>query len=251
MWNSDKNLTPEEKDVMREFEYTYFMYNPGFRSMWYDNFEEYFKGTLDEKYWEKREKEREKEIQEKIEYNMRTNPEYANRMHEMAIFEETLFGDPDESYIAKSRWFERQQLQKEMEEYEDPNEKRLESDKLYHMAKKWSQDVLVVASEEYEKTKDLNLFRISTNCLPVSGKIVFASNEPNDDFYSTKEDFLWRTDRIGYILSLASLQRCIESFRKLERNDKIDKFISNALVIQKELIDRIDILNIKYLHLKE
>ncbi len=55
MWNADKNLSEEEREVMREYEYLYFMYNPGFRAMWRDNFKEYFNGTFDERYWEQRE----------------------------------------------------------------------------------------------------------------------------------------------------------------------------------------------------
>jgi len=247
MWNEGKNLSPEELEIMREFEYTYFMYNPGFRSMWLDNFDEYFKGTQDEKYWERREREREKEIQAHMEYNMRTNPEYASRMHEMAILEETLFGDPAESYIARSRWFEREQMMKEMAEYEDPIDRILEGDKLYHLAKDWSIKVLKTAGEAYEKTKSPDWFRICTNCLPVAGKIVFASGSISeyleDEAYSTPEDFLWRTDRIGYILSLASLQRCLESLRRLKEKDlnlKVDRFIIDGLTMQAELIDRLE-----------
>ncbi len=46
---------------------------------------------------------------------MRSDPEYASRMAEMPIIEETLLGDPNESYIAGSRWFEREQMLKEIE----------------------------------------------------------------------------------------------------------------------------------------
>lgn len=249
MWN-EHNYNQEELKVVREYEYLYFMYNPGFRAMWHNNFDEYFKGTQDEKYWEKREREREKEIEAHIQYQMMTDPEYASMMSERAIVEEALFGDPETSYMARGRQFEREQMLKEMEEYEDPIDKILAGDKLYKLAKKWSMEVLKIAGEAYEQTKDLDWFRVITNCLPVSGKIVFAAHEPDDDWYDTPEDFLWRTDRIGYILSLASLQRCLESLRKLKEKDsglEVDKFIADGLTMQTELIYRLEEIQQKFL----
>ncbi len=253
MWN-EHNYNLEEIKVVREFEYLYFMYNPGFRAMWHNNFEEYFKGTQDEKYWEKREEEREKEIRADVEYNMRTDPEYASWRAELAIIEETLLGDPNESYIAQSRWFEREQMMKEAEKADWEYRSKLENDRLYKMAKDWSMSLLKVAGPAYEKNKDINWFRVLTNCLSVSGKIVFASREFGDDeedeLYSTPDDFLWRTDRIGYILSLASLQRCLESFRTLKEKDpglKVDKFITDSLTMQAELIDRLEEIQQKFL----
>lgn len=232
----------------------YFMYNPGFRAMWHNNFEEYFKGTQDEKYWEKREAEREKEIRADVEYNMRTDPEYASWRAELAIIEETLLGDPSESYIARSRWFEREQMMKAAEKEDAEHSRKLESDRLYKMAKDWSIPLLKMAGSAYEKDKDINWFRVLTNCLSVSGKIVFASREfdedGEDEFYDTPEDFLWRTDRIGYILSLASLQRCLESLRKLKEKDhglKIDNFITDGLTMQTQLIDRLEEIQQKFL----
>jgi hypothetical protein len=246
MWN-EHNYNQEELKIVREFEYLYFMYNPGFRAMWRNNFEEYFKGTQDEKYWEKREEEREKEIIEDVEYNMRTDPEYASWRAELAIIEETLLGDPSESYITRSRWFEREQMMKEAEKEQWEYRRKLENDRLYQMSKDWSMALLKMAGPVYEKNKDINWFRVLTNCLSVSGKIVFAAREFGDDEEEypcdTSEDFLWRTDRIGYILSLASLQRCLESLRKLKEKDpslKVDKFIANGLTMQTELIDRLE-----------
>jgi hypothetical protein len=248
MWN-DHNYNPEELKIVREYEFLLFKYNPGFRAMWHDNFEEYFKGTQSEEYWNKREAEREKKLDKIFEENMK-DPEYASWRSELAIIEESIMGDPNESPIARSRWFEREQWMKEFELREARYEQKLENDQLLKLAKSWSMKVMQISGDAYEKNKDLDWFRILQNCLTVSGKIVFASHEPENNWYSEPEDFLWRTDRAGYIMSLASLQRCLESLRVLEQKDsqiKLEKLILDALKIQTGLIDRLDTIEQRYL----
>jgi hypothetical protein len=247
------NYSVEELEIVKEREYLLFKYNPGFCAMWHNNFEEYFKGTQDREYWKKQEEVRGKEIETKIQRNMIGNPEYASWRNELAIIEETLFGDPSESYVARSRWFEREQMMNEAEEESDRRDRKLKSDRLYQLSKVWSFEVLKFGEKAYEKNKDLDWFRILTNCLTVSGKIVFASGDCEGEHYDSKEGFLWRTDRIGYILSLASLQRCLESFRKIKEKDpqqKINSFIKDAFLIQSELINRLENINRKFLKLK-
>ncbi len=152
MWNADKKLTPEEIAVMREFEYLYFKFNPGFRAMWHDNFEGYFKGTLDEKYWKQREREREKELDEIFEENMR-DPDFASWQHELAIIEETIMGDPAESPIARSRWYEREQWIAEAQAKQEEFDRKLHNDELYKLAKAWSMEVLKLAGPCTKKRK--------------------------------------------------------------------------------------------------
>jgi hypothetical protein len=64
--------------------------------MWYDNFEEYFKGTQSQNYWDRQEEIRNKELEKNFEENMR-DAEYASWRHEIAVIEETFnseYGDP-------------------------------------------------------------------------------------------------------------------------------------------------------------
>lgn len=245
MWN-EHNYNPEELKIVKEFEYPLFMFNPGFRAMWHDNFEEYFKGTQSQEYWDRQEEIRSKELDKIFEENMR-DLEYASWRHEMAVIEETLFGDPNESYIAKSRWYEREQMMTQTEESERKHDSKLRNDRLYNLAKKWSMDVLNLAGPKYENTKNLDWFRILTNCLTVSGKIVFASRDLDDEIHNDPEMFLWRTDRAGYILSLTSLQRCIDSFRRLPPDRLASECISRGLEMQLELADRLDRIEQNYL----
>ena len=248
MWN-EHNYNPEELQIVKELEFLLFKYNPGFRAMWHDNFEEYFKGTQSQEYWDRQEEIRNKELERIFEENMR-DPEYASWRREMAVIEKTFFGDPNESYIARSRWYEKEQIMAESEEREIKHGKKLHSDKLYHLAKNWGMDLMRLAGEKYEKTKNLSWFRILQNSIMVSGKVVFASRDYDDEICNDPEMFSWRTDRTGYIMALASAQRCLESLRKLrdEHGERgLEKFISQAKDVQRELIDRLDAIEQNYL----
>ncbi|MEK7097283.1 MAG: hypothetical protein AAB906_00340 [Patescibacteria group bacterium] len=248
MWN-EHNYNAEELKIVRELEYLLFMYNPGFRAMWHDNFDEYFKGTQNHDYWEKQEEIRNQELEASVSRRMIEDPEYASWRNEMAVMEETLFGDPNESYIARSRWFERKQMLAEMEEYDA--QENWHNDKLFQAANEWGMNLIKIADTEYEKSENLEWFRILQNCTMVAGKIVFASGDREGEIYNDPEMFSWRTDRIGYILALASLQRCLESLRRIQDSKfmdvKINKFIPPALKMQLELADRLDGIEQRYL----
>ncbi len=242
MWHSGKNYTDEEWKIVKEHEYYLFMYNPGFRAMWHNNFEEYWKGLRDEEYWERREEEREKELAEIVRENMK-DPEYASRMNEITIIEETLFGNPETSPIARSRWFEREQMLKEMENYD--SSKKWRNDELLKTAKNWGMDLLKIIANSQEKTKNIHLFRVQTNVLTVSGKIVGAlSSGDNEALEEYLDDYQWQLNRVDYTLSLISLKRCLESLTqwKLENNNskEFDKFSSQGRLIQQQLLDRLD-----------
>ena len=165
-------------------------------------------------------------------------------MNEIAIIEETLFGDPATSPIARSRWFEREQMLKEMEDFDRHD--RWEDDRLYQLSKDWMMEILLGGGNLYEESKNIELFRLLENAPTVSGKIVFASGNDYEDEEQDADDFKWRTDFIGYHLSLLSLRRCLDALNKL-RGDKhvadvlnLDKLENTAKQIQAQLIDRLD-----------
>jgi hypothetical protein len=253
MWLADRNYTPEELAIVKEHEYDLFMYNPGFRAMWHNNFEEYFKGLRDEAYWNKREEQREKEIEAEVSYNMMRDPEYASMMHERAMTEEALFGDPDESMLARGRQFEREQMLKDVGEYQTL--RKWENDELYKTARDWSMELLESGGKLEQKTKNIHIFRVLTNVLTVSGKIVWGSTDRIDEEIAEEmDDYQWQMDRVGYTLSLTSLKRCLESLGKWKaenpQNRQFDESISQGKLIQQQLLDRLEEIEQKRLKRK-
>ena len=137
----------------------------------------------------------------------------------------------------------------EMEEYDA--QENWHNDKLFQAANEWGMNLIKIADTEYEKSENLEWFRIFTELYYGCGKIVFASGDREGEIYNDPEMFSWRTDRIGYILALASLQRCLESLRRIQDSKfmdvKINKFIPPALKMQLELADRLDGIEQRYL----
>lgn len=239
MWYSDRIYSKEELAILRELEQEMFKFNPGFRAMWHNDFEEYFKCTQDGAYWEKREEEREQELQVSMQRRIIEDPEYYQRMHEMAPIEEQFNGDLDPMATLSLRTGSGRAL----EEDEDFEYKRKwENDPLLKQAKEWMMYMLKTAGPLYDQTKNLALFRLLTNAPVVTGKIVFAQGGGME--YGP-DDIGWRTDRVGYHLSLISLNRCIESLQELQQSDlhsqlPLDEYLHRARPIRQELIDRLE-----------
>lgn len=230
MWDPDKNYSKEELVIVRELEYDLFMANPGFRGMWHDDFEEYFKGTLDEEYWNKRDQEREKEIEESVRRGMIEDPNYASWRNELAMIEDAIFKSYADPILSRGRKFELSRIE---QEYERPD---YEKDPLYILAKKWSRDASQKFYQFYEETKLLPAFRIAINAHYVASKIVFASGSFHDE---DEVELEWRTDRIGYTLSLLCLNRCLDSLAELKQNDLVN-FQKRGSDIRQVLIDRLE-----------
>lgn len=230
MWNADQNYTKEELETVRELEYELFMADPGFRLMWHDDFEEYFKGTMNEEYWHKREEERHRELTEQTRRRMIEDPGYANWRSELAMAEDTVLQALSDPVLSRGRRFERANLDLD---YERPD---YESDPLYLAAKNWSRELSQKADELYEQTKFLPLFRIAKNAPYVASKIVFAAGNTHAE---DEIDLEWRTDRVGYTLSLSCLNRCLDSLVELKDMDFAD-FQKQGNRMRQELIDRLE-----------
>ncbi|OGE74291.1 MAG: hypothetical protein A3I07_04525 [Candidatus Doudnabacteria bacterium RIFCSPLOWO2_02_FULL_42_9] len=238
MWNAGNNYSQEELEVVKELEQELFKYNLGFRAMWHDNFEEYFKGTLDEEYWNQREQQRSKELEEIVRKKMIEDFEYLKFRREMALIEDELFSDHNFSLESEMRFQERREKWKD--------------DKLYKIAKVWSIDMLKRSCDLYERHKFIHLFRILKNCNYVASKIVYASNDYDfEDVIENFNDLAWNISWVGYTLSLTFLNRCLESLSKLENENKIifnfGEYISTGLQIKRELMDRLETLHQKAL----
>ncbi len=206
MWYADDNFNDDEQLILKELEYDLFRCSPEFRAMWRDNFNDYFRGTLDRTFWHKREEEwlsAKKCNYRKIGFK---DYEYAHMIEDMVEFTSHVPGGRVSAFS------------------NDPEfEKKLKSafakteSRLLKLARSWA-DPLVDRSERlYEKTKNINCFRIFMNAPYVPSKIVFASVE-NYEGTNFESDLLWRTDKIGYSLSLACLRRCLESLECLNSN---------------------------------
>ncbi|MBI2607601.1 MAG: hypothetical protein HYW51_02130 [Candidatus Doudnabacteria bacterium] len=235
MWYSGNDFTNEELEVLKELERELFKYNPGFRAMWHDDFEEYFKGTLNEEYWERREKQRNKELEEIVRKRMVEDFEYVKFRHELAEIEEML--SRDDLFSIKARaGFE--------DEWEKAQEKKRE-DKLYVTAKDWSFELSHLAYELYETYKLLPLFRIGKNASYVAAKIAYASADFRERI-ETLEDLARNTSWIGYTLALTFLNRSLESLEKLERENELavridlDRFQTTGSKMKLELMDRLE-----------
>lgn len=241
MWHAGHNYTKEEKEVLRELEYDLFMYNPGFRSMWHNNFEKYFEATFDEEKWEQREEEREKEIAEEVGRQMIEDPDYATMMHKRAVVEEALFGDLDPVHVPIEMRADVEELKREIEESDEDFDDD-DNDPLYMLAKNWGMNLMLKAGKLLEQKDSIHLFRILTNCTIVPAKITGAGTY----IPSEGEDFEWRIDRACYNLALSSMLRCLESMEKLQENKTIakkldlEKYLHNGREIKQQLIDRLD-----------
>ncbi len=240
MWNTG-DYTTEELEVLKEREYDLFMFNPGFRAMWHDNFEEYFRGTLDEEYWQKREQEREKEIEEEVHNRMLTDPEYRQWRNELAIIEQEAFREYTDPILAKGRKFEREQISDLEHDYDN---RQWEKDSLHEIAQKWGRNLGKATDKLYQIVKNINLFRISVNVNYISSKIRFAL--PHRHFREEDYDLEWRTDRIGYVLALTFLKRCLDSLELLRNEPKastdfnINEYVETGKEIRQELINRLE-----------
>jgi hypothetical protein len=261
MWHSDKTPSPEELQVLKELEYDLFMFNPGFRSMWNNNFEEYFKALFDEEKWEKKTEERDAHLGENVSLNITKDPEFAEFMQKQAIMGEVLSGNLKIEHVPFKLQAEMKQLLKENEATKegwelkerlglDPfdDEDPWKKDPLFNMAFEWSEKVSKKLFPFYEETKNIDAFRILNNCGLVASKIVGASTEVDNN----EMDFEWRIDRIGYTLSLTSLKRCIDSLQKLIKTtknplrDELKNLLSTAQGMGLELTERLEEINKKY-----
>ncbi len=238
MWNAGHNYNHAELEVVKELERELFKYNPGFRSMWHDDFEAYFRGTMNQERWERRERERSKELAEIQRKRMLEDFEYVRFRHELAVLEEQLFGDSNFS-MKYNEW------QKDWSQRRE----KWETDKLYQTAKDWGWELSKAAFQLYEKYKIIHLFRIGINASYVPAKIVFASSDtPFEEPINSLEDLSWNTSWIGYTLSATFANRSLESLLELKQgksniNLNLEKFLRIGLGIRKELIDRLEKLH--------
>jgi hypothetical protein len=255
MWHADHEHSEEEMEVLRELEYDLFMYNPGFRSMWNDDFEAYFKSLFNEQVWEEKLEERLEKIEGNMSHKMIQDPEFAEFMKRQALIDSVLFGDLAIEHAPIDIQEEVREIQQELEETDKDLEIRdmfgikefpeepWQKHPLFKKAKDWGRSLHAALSPLYDTHPNKDIFRILNNCDLVSVKLISVL-DPNDDF--TQEDYEWRTDRIGLKLSLTSLQRCLESLERLstlpELSQKIDTLnpIKIGKEIQQELIDKLD-----------
>jgi hypothetical protein len=251
MWHSDHDHTEEEIKVLRELEYDLFMYDPGFRRIWQNDFNGYFHSLFDEQAWESKMNQvfaGQAGAESGISQKMLADPEFARYMKEQVIIEEVLAGELQPEHAPVEM---RQQLEQIMAEQNngDGFEMDIEieqvdiKDQLFLDAAKWASGLSKQAGPLYEQFGNIQLFRILANCYIVSGKIAFAQ-EP--DAFFPESGYQWQADRVGYSLALTSLRRCMESLEKLRKNLKIAKrldlkgFAATARTIQTGLMDRLD-----------
>lgn len=246
MWHSDHEHTEEEIKVLRELEYDLFMYDLGFRTIWNNDFDAYFKSLFDEELWENKMEQAMNRASQDMSRQMLEDPEFAAFMKEQAIVEGVLTGElrPENAPVEMRQDLEallnREQQWDELDETENPET----GDALYITAKNWATNLSKKVGPLYEQFGNIELFRILTNCYIVPGKIIFAQDGMNLDIEGLGKQ--WQPDRIGYTLALTSLRRCVESLTSLQKNKKLvkllgpQKLLNAAKKIQKELIDRLD-----------
>ncbi len=256
MWHSDHEHTPEEIEVLKELERDLFMADPGLRSMWNNNFEEYFQALFDSNKWNDKQDQRQHEISGNMGLKMMQDPEYAKFMKEQAIFDEVLSGEM-KIHNAPIEMQERlRNMIKEQEEMETGLNEGLDvwiekqekeennGDPLLKTSKRWMMKITKDSGLLYEATGNIELFRIMHNATVVASKIVGATSfEKNPEYSNSSDQEIVQTD---YTLSLISVRRCIESLEKLRDNDTIaskipaTSYIKTAKEIRQELIDRLD-----------
>lgn len=249
MWYADRTYTPEEIHVLKELEYDLFMFNPGFRSLWNNNFEEYFKALFNAEAW----KEKQGQSRNGWEHNMHMDPKFRAFMQRQGLIDQVLFGDIDIKNVPLDVQREIEEIQRESQEaaeqvalyerlglnpFEQEGEE--EQDELYKKASAWREGLSTTFSSFYEQTKHIDAFRVLTNYGEVPAKIYSVV----DDSSETDVEFEWRPDRIGYALALTSLNRCIESFENLhgfpELEQIIDAHLPATKEIRQELMDRLE-----------
>jgi hypothetical protein len=254
MWHAGKQYSEEEIKILRELEYDLFMFDPGFRSAWNNNFEQYFKALFDEQLWEKHRVERSRVLDQDMSLKMASDPEFSKFMQHQSLIDSVLFGDfpIDNAPIevqqeVKEIYRESEEANRDMKLQDmlgipfipEPNNDPWQKDSLFNLAFEWGDTLGSQAATIYEKDKNLEIFRILNNCTLVGSKMISAIDyEPFPG-----EDWQWRLDRIGYTLSLTSVRRCLESLNKLNNvfeQFKVESFIETARQIQQELIDRLD-----------
>lgn len=237
MWNQGANYNEDELEVVKELEQELFKYNPGFRAMWHDNFEEYFKGTFDEKYWNQAEERRNIELDQMAKKRMLEDFEYVAFQHDMAMTQEMFSRDDLFSLKAKDKF------------HQNTREK-WENDQLYQVAKDWGWKLSKFAIELYEKNNMIPLFRIARNASYVPAKIVFGL--PDSDWEEKAEsldELAWDTSWIGYTLALTFLTRSLASLDTLKASNyseiglDYDYFKTIGLKIKLELMDRLENLH--------
>ncbi len=241
MWHSDCEHNEEEIKVLKELEYDLFMLNPGFRKLWNDDFESYFKSLFNEDEWENQMDSKMVDLQSDISRKMIEDHEFANYMKEQAILDEVLNGDLRienvpvemrenlEKIVTKveSQTSPEDEIINEFFDFSDNNIK----DPLYQKSKKWGIKLTKLLGPIYERTQNTDIFRIMVNC----GMVAVQTETENE--------------KVGFILALKSLRRCIESMQKLKNKKTIfkktqfNKFLSDAADIQSKLIDRLDDLD--------
>ena len=131
MWHSDHTYNKEELAVLRELEYDLFMANPGFRSMWNNNFEEYFNALFNEQKWKAREQERHHDHENNwpntMSRQMIEDPEFARFMRDQAIMDEVLFGELDITHAPIEMQAELRQAMREQEQIQEAIEEDFEN----------------------------------------------------------------------------------------------------------------------------
>ena len=254
MWHAGRQYTKEEVEVIRELEYDLFMFDPGFRSAWNNNFERYFEALFDEELWEKHQRERSIELDKGMGMKMMQDSEFAQFMKHEALIDSVLLGEIPLHNAPMDIREEVREIYRESEEAEkhlrlhemlgvplafESNNDLWQKDPLFNQAFEWGDELGKAAVIIYEKDRNIEIFRILNNCSLVASKIIGAIDyEPFEG-----EDWQWRLDRNCYTLSLTSLQRCIESLEKLDNNFKplmAGDFIGTAKKIRQALIDRLD-----------
>ncbi len=209
MWYANDNYSKEEQLILMELEYDLFRCNPGLRAMWQDNFQEYFRGTLNEEYWKYR--ERAWLSKQKLK-----GKRFGFKDYECAhaIEEIIQLSTPDSENLDSVT--------------DDPDfEKKIKAvfkktdSKLLRWARGWADSLIPKLEVLYQESNNINCFRILVNAPYIPSKIVFASVENYRDS-KFECDLQWRTDKIGYSLALASLRRCLESLQVLHSHPKTE-----------------------------
>ena len=247
MWYSDRTYSPEEIEILRELEYDLFMFNPGFRSVWGNDFKTFFKALVNKELWD----ERNSKVHGSWEDRMEQDSEFRAFMQRQSLIDEVLLGDLDIKYVPLDVQAEIKETQRESEEaakqvelYErlglNPCEDHEEHDVLYTKANNWQEGLNDILYDFYKQTKHKDAFRILQNHSQVPVKIYSVADMRE---YEPDLDFQWRPDRIAYTLALTSVNRCLESLENLKDTaigPNLDSHVATAKEIRQELMDRLD-----------
>ncbi len=256
MWYSGQRFTPDEIQVLRELEYNLFMSDPGFRSMWADNFEEYFKALFDEKMWTEKEEERYEYISNNISQRMIEDREFSKKMRAEALADSVLEGEISlESVPVEVREEVRKIQEQSNNSLRDLQVSELlgvssnfdspwEKDPLFNQAYEWAHSLGNLAGKLYEQNKNIDIFRILNNSGLVASKLLNTLVETNNE--TDLGDIEVQIKKVYGDLSILSLNRCIESLERLAGDSSmikeldVENFLLIAKKIRPQLIERLD-----------